>query len=113
MCAFAKPEVPTSMSFLRTALVHRLSRILTVAMLFALLGASLDDLFERGHGGDFQKVAVMVCDEPSDGSDLQLFVPSDSGAPSFGAAQDTRHACPAVAPIQAIYSPPPRPPAYA
>ena len=113
MRGFAKLEAPTPMPFMRTTLVHKLSRLLMAAMLFTLLGASLGDLFEHGHGGDFQKVAGMVCDEPSDGSDLQLFVPTDSGAPPCGAARDKHRAVVAATPIQAIYSPPPRPPAYA
>lgn len=113
MRTFVKPEVPISMLFLRTALVHKLSRFLMIAMLFTVLGTSLDNVYALGHGGDFQTAAVMVCDEPSDSSDFDLFPASDSAGPAFSRPAGGRPSYPATLPVQAFYSPPPRPPAHA
>lgn len=101
------------MSFIRTTLVHGLSRLLMFALLFAVLGGTADDIFELGHGGEFQKIAVMVCDEPADTGDTELFLRHATAAQSFPPVSGSRPVFRKTMPLQAIYTPPPRPPAFA
>ncbi len=101
------------MSFIRTTLVHHLSRFLMFALLFTVLGGTADDIFDPGHGGEFQKIAVMVCDEPADTGDTELFLTHAAVAPPSPLASGSRPVFRKTMPLQAIYAPPPRPPAFA
>lgn len=90
-----------------------LSCFLVASLLFGFLGAGIDSAFERGYPWDIQGIIALDYDELPGSGDLEPFLPQALISLACTTQPVACHVTAPVRPVLAIYSPPPRPPAFA